>query len=58
MSVAPICSGSTIVAEAADRERDDAEEDHDGAVHGAELVVELGRHRRRPACGPRRTSAR
>ncbi len=32
------------VAEAADGERHDAEEHHDGAVHRAELVVELGQH--------------
>jgi hypothetical protein len=32
------------VAEAAHRERHDAEEHHDGAVHRAELVVELGQH--------------
>ena len=31
-----------VVAEGADRERHDAEEHHDGAVHRAELVVELG----------------
>ena len=33
-----------VVAEAADGERHDAEEHHDGAVHGAELVVELRQH--------------
>jgi hypothetical protein len=32
------------VAEAAHGERHDAEEHHDGAVHGAELVVELRQH--------------
>ena len=32
------------VAEAADGERHDAEEDHDRAVHRPELVVELGEH--------------
>ena len=32
------------VAETADGERDDAEEHHDGAVHRAELVVELRQH--------------
>ena len=33
-----------VVAEAADGEGHDAEEHHDGAVHGAELVVELREH--------------
>ena len=33
------------VPESADGERHDAEEDHDGAVHRPELVVELGEHR-------------
>ena len=33
-----------IVAERAHRQRHDAEEDHDGAVHRAELVVELWGH--------------
>ena len=32
-----------VVAERAEGQRHDAEEHHDGAVHGAELVVELGR---------------
>ena len=44
MSGAPICSGIDEVAEAADRQRHDAEEHHDRAVHRAELVVELGQH--------------
>ena len=33
------------VPESADGERDHAEEDHDGAVHRSELVVELREHR-------------
>ncbi len=33
-----------VIAEGAGQERDDGEEDHDRAVHGHELVVELGRH--------------
>jgi hypothetical protein len=33
------------VAEPSDGERHHPEEDHDGAVHGAELVVEVGEHR-------------
>ena len=33
-----------VVAEAADRQRHDAQEHHDRAVHGAELVVELRQH--------------
>jgi hypothetical protein len=33
-----------VVAEAADRKRYHAEENHHGAVHGPELVVELGEH--------------
>ncbi len=33
-----------VVAEGADGQRHDAEEHHDGAVHGAELVVELRQH--------------
>ena len=33
-----------VVAEAADGQRHDAEEHHDGAVHRAELVVELRQH--------------
>ena len=40
------------VAEAADGERHDAEEHHDGAVHRAELVVELGQHDAARRAGP------
>ena len=39
------------ISESADGEGHHAEEDHDGAVHRAELVVELGEHRpARHAC--------
>ena len=44
MSGAPIWSGDDEVPEPADREGHHAEEDHDGAVHRPELVVELGQH--------------
>jgi hypothetical protein len=33
-----------VVAEGADGQRHHPQEHHDGAVHGAELVVELGQH--------------
>ena len=45
MSGAPIWSGTHEVPESADGEGDDAEEDHDGAVHRPELVVEVREHR-------------
>ena len=45
MSGAPIWSGTHEVPESSDGEGDHAEEDHDGAVHRPELVVELGEHR-------------
>ena len=44
MSGAPIWSGTHEVPESSDRQRHHAEEDHDGAVHRPELVVELGEH--------------
>ena len=46
------------VAEAADGQRHDAEEHHDGAVHRAELVVELGQHDAARRLVGRRTSCR
>ena len=46
------------VAEPADRERHDAEEDHDRAVHRPELVVELGQHDAAGRVGRRRTARR
>jgi hypothetical protein len=33
-----------VIAERPDRQRHDGEEHHDGAVHGDQLVVELGKH--------------
>jgi hypothetical protein len=42
MSGAPIWSGTHEVPESSDGEGHHAEEDHDGAVHRPELVVELG----------------
>ena len=46
------------VAEAADGQRHDAEEHHDGAVHRAQLVVELGQHDAARRLVGRRTSCR
>ena len=45
MSGAPIWSGSTKFPNPPTASGNHAEEDHDGAVHRPELVVELGEHR-------------
>ena len=44
MSLAPDLQRHEIVAKRAGEQRHDREEDHHGAVHGHELVVELGQH--------------